>query len=83
MFSSYQVNNTVLSLAKEQEASAKLNLDLSAEKLKNGSINSFNYRDVQIMYMNAAIAKFRAIYNVVQSNTDLLRITGGIIGEFE
>lgn len=83
MFSSYQVHKAVLSLANEQEASAKLNLDLSADKLKNGSINSFNYRDVQIMYMNAAIAKFRAIYNVAQSNTDLLRITGGIIREFE
>lgn len=81
MFSSYQIHKAVLSLANEQEATAKLNLDLSADKLKNGSINSFNYRDVQIMYMNAAMAKFMAIYNVVQSNTDLLRITGGIIDE--
>ena len=83
MYSSYEVRKAVLSLANEQEASAKLNLYLSAEKLKNGSINSFNYRDVQISYMNAAIAKYSAIYNVIQSNTDLLRITGGIVSEFE
>lgn len=83
IFSNYEVNKAVLSLAVEQEEAAKLNLDLSADKLNNGSINSFNYRDVQIAYMNAAIAKFRAIYNVVQSNTDLMRMTGGIIEEFE
>lgn len=83
IFSNYQVNKTVLTLAIEQEAVAKLNLDLSADKLNNGTINSFNYRDVQIMYMNAAIAKFRATYNIIQSNTDLLRITGGIVSEFE
>ena len=83
MFSNYMVHKTVFSLANEQEVSAKLNLELSEEKLKNGNINSFNYRDVQIVYMNAAIAKYKAVYNVVQSNTDLLRITGGIINEYE
>lgn len=83
MHSSYQVYKSVLTLAEEQLASAKLNLDLSEDKFKNGSINSFNYRDAQITYMNAAISKLRAIYNVIQSNTDLLRITGGIISEYE
>ncbi len=83
MFSEYNVQKEILMLAEEQISAAKLNLDLSAEKLRNGSINSFNYRDVQTVYMNAAIAKFRAIFDLVQSNTDLLRITGGIINEYE
>jgi outer membrane protein len=83
IYSNYQVQRAVLDLANQQEASAKLNLELSEERLKNGNINSFNYRDVQIIYMNAAIAKLRTIYNVIQSNTDLLRITGGIISEFD
>ncbi len=83
MYSSYEVQKTVLELTNEQEEAAKLNLELSAEKLQNGTINSFNYRDVQIAYMNAAISKYRAIYNLVESNTDLQRITGGIISEYE
>lgn len=83
MYSNYEVQKAVFTLANEQEASAKLNLELSEEKLKNGNINSFNYRDVQITYMNAAISKFKAIYKLIKSNTDLLRITGGIIREFE
>lgn len=83
MYSNYNVQKAILTLAQEQESSARLNLDLSAEKLKNGNINSFNYRDVQIAYMNAAISRFKAIYTLLESNTDLLRITGGIVDEYE
>ncbi|GAF05788.1 TolC family protein [Saccharicrinis fermentans] len=82
LYSNYNVQKALLKLANEKESTAKLNLDLSEEKFKNGSINSFNYRDVQIVYMNAAIARFQAIFNLIQSNTELLRLTGGIVEEF-
>ncbi len=82
MYSTYNVNKAILSLSNEQEKAARLNLELSEEKLKNGSINSFNYRDVQMTYMNAAVARLRALYNLLSSNTDLLRITGGILDEY-
>lgn len=83
LYSTYNVQKAVLDLAKEQEAAAKLNLELSKEKLNSGVINSFNYRDVQITYMNAAVSRLQAIYDLIDSNTDLLRITGGIISEYE
>lgn len=79
IYSNFEVNKAVFDLANQQEKSARLNLELSEAKYKNGNINSFNYRDAQIMFLNAAISKYRAVYNVIQSNTDLLRITGGII----
>ena len=82
LYNNYEVYKAVLTLAEEKEETAKLNMELSAEKLNNGSINSFNYRDIQIVYMNAAIARLQAINDVIQSNTDLLRITGGIIDEY-
>lgn len=82
LFSNYEVQKEILLLRDEQELAAKLNLDLSTEKYEKGLINSFNFRDVQILYMNAAIARYQAKYNLVQANTDLLRITGGIIDEF-
>ena len=83
LYSNYNVKKEILKLADEKLNAAKVNLELSEAKFKNGSINSFNYRDVQNIYMNAAIAKFRAIYDLVSVNTDLLRITGGIISEYE
>ena len=83
LYSDYIVQKEILSLADEKVTAAKLNLELSEAKLKNGSINSFNYRDVQNIYANASIAQFRAIYNLVQANANLLRLTGGIISEYE
>lgn len=80
-YSTYTVQKTVLELANEQEAAAKLNLEMSEEKYKTGAINSFNYRDVQNDYMDAAISKLEAVYNLIESNTELLRMTGGIITE--
>lgn len=83
LYSNYNVQKAIYELANEQEAAAKLNLELSLDKFKNGSINSFNYRDVQIAYMNAALAQVRAMFNLVESNTNLVRITGGIIDEYD
>ncbi len=83
LHSNYEVQKALLNLAEQNEEAAKLNLNLSSEKLKNGAINSFNFRDVQISYMNSAIKKLQAIYKLIESNTDLLRITGGIINEYE
>ena len=83
LHSNFNVQKAVLELAEETVSTARLNLDLSEEKVKSGAINSFNYRDIQMVYLNAVVSKYRAIYNLIQSNTDLLRITGGIISEYE
>jgi len=82
MYSNYTLQQALLQLADEKVNAAKLNVSLSDDKLRSGAINSFNYRDVQIIYMNAAIAQFRSIYSLIEANTDLLRISGGIIKEF-
>ncbi len=82
IFSTYEVQKELVVLANEQEEAAKLNMDMAKEKLKNGSIDSFDFRAIQINYLNAAIQKLNATYNVIESQTDLTRITGGIIDEF-
>ncbi len=82
MYSTYEVQKELLILANEQEEAAQLNMNMAEEKLKNGSIDSFDFRDIQINYLNAAIQKLNATYNVVESQTDLSRITGGIIDEY-
>ncbi len=83
LYSNFNVEKTVLSLAEETVTTARLNLNLSKDRFESGAINSFNYRDVQVVYLNASISKLQAIYNLVQTNTELLRITGGIISEYE
>ncbi len=81
-FELYQVRQELLILAKENLKAAELNMELSKQKFDNGSINSFNYRDIQIMYSNVALNYQNAMYNLIQSYHTLLRLTGGVIDDF-
>jgi outer membrane protein len=83
LYSTYELQKELFSLAYEKEVTARLNQDLSQEKFKNGTIDSFDFRDVQISYMNAVSDRLDALYNLMETQIDLLVITGGIISEYE
>ena len=72
-----------LELAEENLGAAKLNMDLSRERYENGTINSFNYRDVQQIYMNAAVQFQNAKFSLIESYNAILRLTGGIVDQYE
>ncbi|HAF29256.1 MAG TPA: hypothetical protein DCG75_09440 [Bacteroidales bacterium] len=78
----YKVRQELLVLAEENLKAAELNLELSKQKFETGSINSFNYRDIQQMYSNISINYQSAMYNLIQSYHTLLRLTGGVIDDF-
>lgn len=80
-YESYQVRKELYKLAEENLIAAELNLSISKDKYESGSINSFNYRDIQIIYQNVALARINSIFNLIQSRTGLVRITGGILSE--
>ena len=79
----YNMKRQLLHVADLSVQSASLNLQISEEKYRSGAINSFNYRDIQLIYLNAARDQLEAKYNVIDSYTELLRLTGGIITEYE
>lgn len=79
----YQVRKELLNVAGENMAAAELNLQISQEKFDSGAINSFNFRDVQNLYLNAAIQQLEAVYNFIDTHTTLLRMAGTIIQEYE
>ncbi len=81
-FELYEVRQELLVLAEENLKAAELNLELSKQKYENGSINSFNYRDIQQMYSNVSMSYQSAMYNLIQSYHTLLRLTGGVIDDF-
>lgn len=83
LYEFYVVRKELLTLAFENLEAAKLNLQLSKERFESGSINSFNYRDVQISYITISQRQLEAIYNLIDSQTSLLRLTGTIIQEYE
>ncbi len=83
IFEYYEVRKELLNVAGENLAAAELNLQISQEKFDSGVINSFNFRDVQNIYLSAATRKLEAVYNFIDTHTSLLRLSGTIIQEFE
>ncbi len=81
-FELYELRKELFDLAEENMSATEINMQLSKEKYESGSINSFNYRDVQISYQNASLGRLTAIFNLIQSKTTLVRMTGGILSEF-
>lgn len=82
LYEYYDVRKQILDVSNEAIKAAKLNLEISEQKFKNGTLNSFNYRDVQTMYLSTAINNLNAIYNLIDSKVQLMRISGGIISEY-
>lgn len=79
----YNLRKTLLNVSEQSLEAAEMNLQIADEKFKSGAINSFNYRDIQISYLNTALNRLQAVYNLIYSNTTLTRLTGGFLEEGE
>ena len=80
-FDLYTIRTQLLEVANVNLESAELNMQIATEKYRNGTINSFNFRDVQLIFLNASSNKLNAVYDLIDSQVELLRLTGGIITE--
>jgi outer membrane protein TolC len=75
----YNVRKQLLNINTQARKVAERNLEISQERFQAGIINSFDYRQVQNNYQNAAFSELQAIYNLLDSHTTLMRLTGGIL----
>ncbi|GAB4341949.1 MAG: hypothetical protein OHK0038_21720 [Flammeovirgaceae bacterium] len=75
----YNNRKQAAALSLKSKEAAETNLRLSKERLQTGIINSFDYRQVQNQYLNAALSELRARYNLIESETNLKRLTGEIL----
>ena len=83
IFDMYDIRKQLLNVADLSLEKAKLNLELSTDRFKSGAINSFNFRDVQLVYILAEFNRLEAVYNLLDANTEILRLSGSIISEYE
>ncbi|MEX0813019.1 MAG: TolC family protein [Chitinophagales bacterium] len=79
----YATQKTMLAVTALNEQSAALNLQMAEERLKNGSINSLDFRNIQTDYLRIASNNLEALYNALEAETELLRLSGVILGEVE
>lgn len=78
----YNVRKELYLLQVENLETAQLNLEISTEKYRNGAISSFDFRNTQRAYLETALRQIQSIYNLIDANTNIVRITGGIISEY-
>lgn len=81
-FDNYNLRKSLLNIADDNVKTAQLNLQLGADRYKNGSINSFDYRDLQVTYLQTALNYYQSIFNLLDTEVELMRLTGGILGEY-
>lgn len=74
----YNVRRQLLSLSIESKNVAEQNLQILEERYNSGLINSFDYRQIQNAFQNAAFNELQATYNLIDANTTLIRLTGGL-----
>jgi len=79
----YVVRKELLTVAQENYEAARLNYQISQEKYRSGAISSFNFRDVQQLFLNAGLRLEQARYNTIESYYALLRLTGGLVESFD
>lgn len=79
MLDLYNVNLRQVDLALENLKAARLNLQLAGDRYVNGSLSSFNYRDVQMAFLDAALSEVSARYQLLETGLEVKRLTGNII----
>jgi SET domain-containing protein len=72
----YNLRKELLKISEESVKSSSLNLEISNKRFKAGTINSFNFRDIQLIYLNTIFGKLQAMYNLIDTSTEILRLTG-------
>ncbi|MEZ4947240.1 MAG: TolC family protein [Cyclobacteriaceae bacterium] len=82
-FDQYNLRSSLLSIAKENVETATLNLQMATDRYRNGTISSFDYRDIQINYLTSSLNYLQAIFNVIETETELLRLTGGLSAAYD
>lgn len=75
----YTLRQNLYNISQINLEAAQLNLQLGQERFDNGSINSFDFRNLQISYLQTALSNLQSKYDLLDSDMELLRLTGGIL----
>ena len=78
-YARYDNQHTVVGIARRQIANAERNLGLAEERLRGGTINSFDYRAIQLNYLNAEFQLLSTLQELKATEVELLRLTGQVV----
>lgn len=75
----YNNQQDLVNITSQLESNASRNLEIAGERFRGGLINSFDYRSVQLSYINATQSRLNAMLNLKTTETELLRISGSLL----
>ena len=78
-YATYNHQKELVLLTNNLLENATSNISISEERFKGGLINSFDYRTIQLNYVNASQQRLNAIYNLKNTETELIKLIGGLI----
>ncbi len=82
-FDTYQLRLGLSGIANENLKTAKLNLQLAEDRYKNGSITSFDYRTLQITYLQTALNYYQSTFNLISDEVQLIKLAGGLLAIYK
>ena len=81
-YDAYSIRKQVYGINSRKREAAQQNLDISTEKYRNGSLNSFDFRVVQNNYLVASIQELQSVFDLVDTRVTLMRLTGGLLDTY-
>lgn len=75
----YENQREIVAITRSLINNAEQNLGIAEERFKGGTINSFDYRAIQLNYINAEFQLFNALLSLKNTETEVLRLVGGIV----
>ena len=79
----YQTQKQISAVSERKKVSSLLNSELSTERWEKGLLNSFDYRMIQLDYLNSELGLMESYYNQWANYLEISRMTGGILKELE
>lgn len=75
----YNTQKRLVDVTTQLVNNARRNLEIAEERYRGGLINSFDYRTIQLGYINASQQRLNAQFNLKTTETELIRLIGGLV----
>lgn len=77
--STYNNQKQLVQVTNQLVENARRSLAIAEDRFEAGLVNIFDYRQVQLSYINATQSRLNAIFNLKTTETDLIRLVGGLV----
>ena len=77
----YNTRREIRALAEDLVENAETNLEIAEDRFESGLINSLDYRQIQLQYLRAQLTRLQALRDLIETETELVRLTGGLVRE--